>query len=211
MKFIVKILRKILIKIGLYKPIINQELSINNNQYLYAPTNTDIKNVSLQVRNPIENKIYLEVGENSVINGSFIFEIQNGKISIGSRTFIGGGMFICIEVITIGDDVMFSWGCTVADNNSHSHIWHQRKDDVLEWKKGLDENKIGVYKDWTHVKRGEIVIKNKVWIGFNSIILKGVRIGQGAIVAAGSVVTKDVESFTLVAGNPAKFIKYLNK
>jgi acetyltransferase-like isoleucine patch superfamily enzyme len=206
-----KIIKKVLIKIGLHTPkvITNQELPKQSNQYLYAPANTDIKNVSLQVRNPIENKIYLEVGENSVINGSFIFEIQNGKISIGNRTFIGGGMFICIEGITIGDDVMFSWGCTVADNNSHSHIWHQRKDDVLEWKRGLDENKIGVYKDWTHVKRGKIIIKNKVWVGFNSIILKGVTIGEGAIIGAGSVVTKDVPDWAIVGGNPAKIIKII--
>lgn len=52
-----------------------------------------------------------------------------------------------------------------------------------------------------------IVIEDKVWIGINSTILPGVRIGYGAIVGAGSVVTKDVESMTVVAGNPARVIK----
>lgn len=52
-----------------------------------------------------------------------------------------------------------------------------------------------------------IVIEDKVWIGINSTILPGVRIGYGAIVGAGSVVTKDVAPMTIVAGNPAKFIK----
>lgn len=52
-----------------------------------------------------------------------------------------------------------------------------------------------------------IVIEDKVWIGINSTILPGVRIGYGAIVGAGSVVTKDVEPMTVVAGNPARFIK----
>ncbi|MFN7691728.1 MAG: DapH/DapD/GlmU-related protein, partial [Bacteroidota bacterium] len=52
-----------------------------------------------------------------------------------------------------------------------------------------------------------IVIHDKVWISFNAIILKGVTIGEGAVVAAGSVVTKDVAPYTMVAGNPAKFIK----
>jgi acetyltransferase-like isoleucine patch superfamily enzyme len=46
-----------------------------------------------------------------------------------------------------------------------------------------------------------------VWIGFNSIILKGVTIGEGAVIAAGSVVTKDVSPYTIVGGNPAKFLK----
>ena len=52
-----------------------------------------------------------------------------------------------------------------------------------------------------------IVIEDKAWIGINSTILPGVRIGYGAIVGAGSVVTKDVSPMTIVAGNPAKFIK----
>lgn len=52
-----------------------------------------------------------------------------------------------------------------------------------------------------------IVIEDKVWIGINSTILPGVKIGYGAIVGAGSVVTKDVPAMTVVAGNPARFIK----
>ena len=56
-----------------------------------------------------------------------------------------------------------------------------------------------------------IVIEDKVWIGINSTILPGVRIGYGAIVGAGSVVTKDVPVMTVVAGNPAKIIKTIEK
>lgn len=52
-----------------------------------------------------------------------------------------------------------------------------------------------------------IVIEDKVWIGINSTILQGVKIGYGAIIGAGSVVTKDVEPLTIVAGNPARVIK----
>ncbi|ELA7570041.1 CatB-related O-acetyltransferase [Vibrio alginolyticus] len=56
--------------------------------------------------------------------------------------------------------------------------------------------------------KGEIVIGNDVWIGVNAIILSGVKIGHGSIVAAGSVVTKDVPDYSIVGGNPAKVIKY---
>lgn len=55
--------------------------------------------------------------------------------------------------------------------------------------------------------KGAIIIEDEVWLGANSIILSGVTIGKGAIVAAGSVVTKDVPPYTIVGGNPAKFIK----
>lgn len=54
-----------------------------------------------------------------------------------------------------------------------------------------------------------IIIKDHAWISFNAIILKGVTIGKSAIVTAGAVVTKDVPDFTVVAGNPAKIVKYL--
>lgn len=59
-----------------------------------------------------------------------------------------------------------------------------------------------------HLVNKAVYIKNDVWIGMNAIILSGVTIGNGAIVAAGAVVTKDVPPFAIVAGCPAKIIKY---
>ena len=56
--------------------------------------------------------------------------------------------------------------------------------------------------------KGDIVVKDDVWIGYGAIICSGVTIGQGAIVAAGAVVTKDVEPYAIVGGNPAHFIKW---
>lgn len=58
------------------------------------------------------------------------------------------------------------------------------------------------------LSKGDIIVKDDVWIGANSTILSGVTINQGAVVAAGSVVTKDVPPYAIVGGNPAKVIKY---
>jgi acetyltransferase-like isoleucine patch superfamily enzyme len=58
------------------------------------------------------------------------------------------------------------------------------------------------------LSKGDIVIGDDVWIGMNAIICGGVKIGQGAVVAAGSVVTKNVEPYSIVGGNPSKHIKY---
>lgn len=196
---------KAIIKKIFFKPPPTSIEKYKNN--IIIGQNTRTEGLNIQLRNPQENKKYLSIGENSSIQGDFIFEIATGFIKIGNNTFIGGSTFICVDGIEIGDDVLFSWGCTVADNNSHSTRWSERKDDVKYWKKGLDENKIGFYKDWQNVKTAKIIIKNKAWIGFNSIILKGVTIGEGAIIAAGSVVTKDVPDWTIAAGNPAKVIK----
>ncbi|WP_395074215.1 acyltransferase [Flavobacterium sp.] len=200
-----KLIKKIINFIG---KISKLKIHVNDNlSYILFPQSSNISNLRISVRNPLEDKKYLEIGENCLLNGDFIFEKKEGKIIIGDRTFIGGGTFICIDEIEIGSDVMFSWGCTVADNNSHSHVWSERKNDVISWKRGVDQNKIGLYKDWTNVRKDKIKIKNKAWIGFNSIILKGVTIGEGAIVGAGSVVTKDVPDWTIVAGNPARIIR----
>lgn len=199
-KNIKKYIKAIFFKKVSYSPI-------DVSQYIFSPFSSDIKGLHISVRNPLKDKKYILIGEDCHITGNFIFEIQDGKISIGNRTFIGGGTFISVDEIEIGNDVMFSWGCTVADNNSHSHIWSERKNDVIDWKRGLDENKVGAYKDWSNVKKGKITIKDKAWIGFNSIILKGVTIGEGAIIGAGSVVTKNVPDWTIVAGNPAKIIR----
>lgn len=58
------------------------------------------------------------------------------------------------------------------------------------------------------IKSKPVVIEDDVWVGFNAIILGGVKIGKGAVIGAGSVVTKDVPPYSIVAGNPAKVIKY---
>ena len=60
---------------------------------------------------------------------------------------------------------------------------------------------------WDKIKSKKILIKRNAWVCARSIILKGVTIGEGSIVAAGSVVTENVPDYSLVAGNPAKFIK----
>lgn len=173
--------------------------------------NSRLEGLNPVIRNPNPDFKQIIIGQDSLISGNFILENKNGRIIIGDRTFIGGGNYISIDEISIGNDVMFSWGCTVMDNDAHSLKWDERKNDVLDWKRGVDDGKVGFYKNWEFVESAKIKVCDKVWIGFNVIILKGVTIGEGAVIAAGSVVTKDVEPYTLVAGNPAKFIKNLNE
>jgi len=151
----------------------------------------------------------ISVGRDSVVTGHFVLANSSSTIAIGDRTFIGGGLFMSIDKIAIGNDVMISWGCTILDNDAHSLDYRERVNDVRDWKRGLDENAVGRYKDWSRVKSGPVCIDNNCWIGFNVTLLKGVRVGEGAVVAAGSVVTKDIPAFTLVGGNPARYIRDL--
>jgi galactoside O-acetyltransferase len=147
----------------------------------------------------INKKQSLKLGSDSIMQSFVNFEKDTGVLTIGDRTFIGKGLFSIYERIEIGNDVMLSWGVSVTDHNSHSHVFSERSNDVKNWSLGV--------KNWHGVKHARVKIEDKVWIGFNSIILKGVTIGEGAIVGAGSVVTKDVSPWTIVAGNPAKVIR----
>jgi len=145
---------------------------------------------------------HLEIGANSQVEAAFYFDRMNARVKIGDRTYIGGAKLICAESITIGDDVQIAWGTTIMDHDSHSIYWEQRKADAVKWINGE--------KDWSNVKVLPIRICDKTWIGFDVIILKGVTIGEGAVVGAGSVVTKDVLPYTLVAGNPARIVKEIS-
>lgn len=143
----------------------------------------------------------LTIGNGSIIQGTIISDRDGAVISIGENTFIGSSNIISAERIEIGDDVLIAWGCWIVDHNSHAISWEKRCNDVKDWYVGK--------KNWDNVIRKPVKINNKAWIGFNSIILKGITIGEGAIVGAGSVVTKDVPPYTIVAGNPAKIISEL--
>ena len=153
-----------------------------------------------RLRNVAGNE--LRIGNGSIINAMITFEDKNGVVSIGDRCFIGRSDLICYGAIRIGNDVIISWGVTFVDHNSHAINWEDRSSDVAEWANGR--------KCWKNVAHAPIIIEDKVWIGFGVSVLKGVTIGEGAVVGARSVVTKDVPRYTVVAGNPAKVVRNLH-
>ncbi len=165
---------------------------------------------NIRLDNPAPSKIYLTIGDDCIISGHFIFESMGGEIMIGNHTYIGNSTFISRSSITIGNNVTIAWGCTIYDHDSHSLDYIERRKDIDD---ELRDIRSGVSfianKNWDCVNTKPIHIHDDAWIGMNCIILKGVTIGEGAIVGAGSVVTRDVPPWTLVAGNPAKVIKEL--
>lgn len=178
--------------------------------YVSHPSSTLTESFNLRLDNPEPGKKYLTIGEDCIVSGNFIFESTDGQVKIGNHSYIGGSTFISRSQIRIGDNVTIAWGCTIYDHDSHSLDYRLRRKDIDD---ELRDIRAGVSfiknKDWSSVKSKPITIRNDAWIGMNCIILKGVTIGEGAIVGAGSVVTKDVPAWTLVAGNPARVIKEL--
>jgi acetyltransferase-like isoleucine patch superfamily enzyme len=144
-------------------------------------------------------------GEHSHIRGMLQIFSFGGYISIGRYCYVGEGTRIWSgESVEIGDNVLISHNVHIIDSNSHELDFKERHE---TYKKIIFE---GHPNERGNILSSKIVIKDDAWINFNSIILKGVTIGKGAVVAAGAVVTKDVPDFALVGGNPAKIIKFLN-
>jgi acetyltransferase-like isoleucine patch superfamily enzyme len=174
----------------------------------YLPNFSIVKN---RLTGRQDNKI--SVGEKCLLGVQIILETPYSKVSIGNRVYIGNSTIIAKNSISFGNDILVSSGVTFYDHDSHSLDFIERNEDI---KKAYNDyvNEKGNYlknKNWDIVNSKPIVIHDHVWIGFESIILKGVTIGEGAIVGARSVVTKDVPPFTIVAGNPAKIVKQIQE
>ena len=146
----------------------------------------------------------LVVGEHASIRGEVRVLMPTARISIGHHTYIGPSTRIWAkESITIGNFVLISHVVDVIDNNSHSLDWNDRRQDLVN----LLERRVEI--DYTRIESAPVVIEDDVWIGAKATILKGVRIGRGAVIGAASVVMQDVAPFTLVAGNPLRVIREL--
>ena len=181
--------------------------------YFQKEDSTFLNNSTIRfdVVDKMEKRKYVKIGAKGIINAHFIFESEKGEVIIGNNVHLGEVVFITRSKIVLHDDVTMAWGITIYDHNSHSIYWEERKNDNRQCYDDYvihNGNNI-INKDWSHVISKPITVESKVWIGFDVTILKGVTIGEGAVVGAKSVVTKDVPAWTVVAGNPAQVIKYL--
>lgn len=163
------------------------------------------------LRNPRPGRKYLTIGSHGIIDATFIFEKETGYISVGNHCLINGTI-ISINRVEIGNDVIIAWDTLVYDHNSHAVNWEERKEDLRgEYENYLKYGDPCANKNWSVVKSAPIKICDKAWIGTGCKILKGVTVGEGAVVQAGSVVTANVEPWTVVGGNPARCIRKLKK
>ena len=132
------------------------------------------------------------IGDNGKLNISGKFNAYAGtdiRIFDGAELVIGSGyctcdtQIVCAKKITIGNNVAIARGVIIRDTDAHEIVGKE------------------------HQKIKPVAIEDNVWRGNRAMIMKGVTIGKGAIIAAGAVVTKDVPENTIVAGVPAKVIK----
>jgi len=148
-------------------------------------------------------KALLIVGSGCLIQGRLVVERDESRLEIGDNVLLGGGSIIdCALSVQVEDDVLISYQCLIADSDNHSVYPELRTKDLRNW---MDNRK----HDWSHSGMAPVIIQRGAWIGARSIILKGVTVGEGAVVGMGSVVTHDVLPRTVVAGNPARVVRDL--
>ena len=139
-----------------------------------------------------------EIGENFYA-GLRVYLWAKNKISIGDNFYIGRDSQIEADCI-IGNNVMFANKVSIVGKYDHHfqkigvpiRLAPRIRDEDYNWK-GLDQITI---------------IEDDVWVGYGAIIMSGVKIGKGCIIAAGSVVTKDTKPYHIYGGNPAKELAF---
>lgn len=143
------------------------------------------------------------VGDNTHVAGILSVWSNTGRIDIGSDSFIGEGtrVFAAMHVV-IGDRVQIAHNCNIFDCNVHSLDAEERH---IEYLQNIQSGQIRMH----DLRENEVIIEDDAWLGACVIVLKGVRIGEGAIIGAGSVVTRDIPRYTVAVGNPARVIKSL--
>ena len=134
------------------------------------------------------NGAQIQIGKNTYIASGSFFSAGK-RVDLGRENYIGRNAYLSCHLtlarkVMVASDVAFVGG---------DHKFDNIDDYIMD--SGRDEIK-------------EIIVEEDVWIGHGAIILHGVKLATGCIVGAGSVVTKDVGEFEIVAGNPAKYVRH---
>lgn len=158
--------------------------------------NTIKKLKQLRCRFLLSKHKNITIGRNSTFGRGTVFYAPN-KIEIGNNVYIG--KYCSFETdLDIADDVLFGNNVGLIGKYDHDYSYIGKSIKDSPW--------IGEEKYSFKGKGLKIIVEKDVWIGYGAIIVSGVRIGRGSIVAAGSVVLRDVEPYSIVGGNPAKVI-----
>ena len=174
-------------------------IRLRNKNYKYAPTT--VLHDTARIINNLPDSSAIFIGAYTHIKGELLTFGHGGQITIGDYCYVGEHSHIWSALqISIGNRVLISHNVNIFDNTTHPLnplARHQQFKSIIT---SGQPKKIDLSEQ-------AVKIEDDAWIGCMSIIMKGVSIGQGAVIGAGSVVTADVPAYTIVAGNPARIIR----
>jgi acetyltransferase-like isoleucine patch superfamily enzyme len=157
-----------------------------------------------RIRNALGDSSKIAIGGHSHIRGELMIFGHGGRISIGEWCYVGVGTRIWSAAsIEIGNRVLISHSVNIFDNLTHPLKASERHEQARQIFTSGHPREISL--DEKPIKIGD-----DAWIGACAMVLRGVSVGEGGVVAAGAVVTKDVPPYSVVAGNPAVVVRELS-
>ena len=175
---------------------------LSEKEYKKFTKSVQIKKVSPQIK-LIYNFTFVSSGYVNPLcrnsKGAIYTSTESSIIKIGDNVGISSSCLWAHDCITIGNNVNIGADTFIMDNDAHPHEYLKRRMDYL--------NSAGWDAYTKEIPSAPIVIEDDVWIGTRCNVLKGVHIGARSIIAAGSVVTKDIPADCVAAGNPARVIR----
>jgi acetyltransferase-like isoleucine patch superfamily enzyme len=174
--------------------------NVNFDEYSYPDTAYSF----IRFQSQIKNSLTLGYGSGNYGHSNFIGG-KKGVIKIGKYVVLQGTTIISNESITIKDHCMFSWGSVITDS------WLTNATDLSQRRKILESLAFSKSRLPEFPETKPVVIEENVWVGFKAVVLPGVTLGRGCIVGSCSIVSEDVPPYAIVAGNPARVIRFLSE
>jgi len=142
----------------------------------------------------------LIIGEHSTMDGVHFALGTGARVEIGDFCFFSNSILLCEQELRIGSYVVIGWNATIADTDFHPLSPAARVQDAIAC------SVLGKGRQRPPISTQPVIIEDDVWIGPNATILKGVRIGAGAFIEPGALVTRAVPPRARVLGNPAQVV-----
>jgi acetyltransferase-like isoleucine patch superfamily enzyme len=129
-----------------------------------------------------------------------------GQVNVGAYTVLNGTYIVCNERIEIGDHCLIAWGSVLTDTWADAAAMPVRlRREVLRACAADPARRLPVF-----AEPRAVVLEENVWVGFDAVVLPGVRLGRGSVVGCKTVIAEDVPPYAVVVGSPARVVRYLD-
>jgi len=148
----------------------------------------------------------LTIGEGSgCYDRTSMIVSKEGKITVGKFTILNGTTLLCKKNIIIGNHCMLAWGSVLSDSWMNTDINSiEARRAILKKIAGDPLRPYPFFGD-----ASPIILEDNCWVGFDSVILPGVKLGHGCVVGCKTIVDFDIPPYAVVTGSPARIVKYL--